>query len=72
MPKYPVIKPKEIIRILKKLGFVKVRSRGCHLQYKKGNLLVTVPFHTKDLRQETLKSILRQAQLSIEELSEML
>lgn len=72
MPKLPVLKPKEIIRILEKLEFVKVRSRGSHLQYKKGNLLVTVPFHTKDLRQETLKSILRQAQLSIEELTEML
>lgn len=72
MPKLPVLKPKEIIRILEKLEFVKVRRRGSHLQYKKGNLLVTVPFHTKDLRQETLKSILRQAQLSIEELTEML
>ncbi|HEX9975530.1 MAG TPA: type II toxin-antitoxin system HicA family toxin [bacterium] len=72
MPKFPVLKPKEIIKVLEKLGFVKVRSRGSHLQYKKGNLLVTVPFHNKDLRQETLKSILRQAQLSIEDLNDML
>lgn len=42
------------------------------MQYKTGNLLVTVPFHNKDLRQETIKSILRQAQLSVEELNEML
>lgn len=72
MPKFPVLKPKEIIRVLEKLGFVKVRSRGSHVQYKKGNLLVTVPFHTKYLRQEILKSILRQAQITIEELNEML
>lgn len=72
MPKYPVLKPKEIIRILEKLGFVRIRSRGSHVQYKKGNLLVTVPFHNRDLRQETLKSILRQTQLTVEELNEML
>ncbi len=72
MHKYPVLKPKEIIRILKKKGFIKVRSRGSHQQYKKGNLLVTIPFHNKDLRQETLKSILRQAQISLEELNEMI
>jgi len=72
MPKYPVLKPKAIIRILEKLGFVKVRSRGSHFQYKKGNLMVTVPFHNKDLGQETLKSILRQAKISPEELNEMM
>lgn len=72
MPKYPVLKPKEIIRVLEKLGFVKVRSRGSHQQYKKGNLLVTVPSHNRDLRLETLKSILRQAQLAVEELNELL
>lgn len=42
------------------------------MQLKKGNLLVTVPFHNKDLRQETMKSILRQAKLSAEELNEFL
>lgn len=72
MPKLPIVKPKKIIRILKKIGFVEVRSKGSHLQFKKGNLLVTVPMHSKDLKQETLKSILRQAKMSVEELIELL
>lgn len=72
MPKYPVIKPKELIKALKKAGFYEVRSKGSHLQLKKGNLLVTVPYHNNDLKIETFKSILRQSKLSIDELTEFL
>lgn len=68
MSKLPVIKPKEIIRILKKYGFVEIRSKGSHIQFKKGNLNVTVPFHNKDIKLETLRSILRQAKISTDEL----
>ena len=68
MPKLPVLKPKEVVKALQRLGFVVVRSKGSHLQLKKGNLLVTIPIHNKDLKCETLKSILRQAKISIEEL----
>ena len=72
MSKLPILKPKEIVNALKRIGFIEVRQRGSHLQLKKGNLLVTVPLHTKDLNQETLKSILRQAKISIDELIEFL
>jgi len=68
MPKLSVLKPTEVVRVLQRLGFVVVRSKGSHLQLKKGNLLVTKPIHNKDLKPETLKSILRQAKISIEEL----
>ncbi|MBA3063122.1 MAG: addiction module toxin, HicA family [Atribacteria sp.] len=68
MPKLPVLKPTEVVRALQRLGFVVVRSKGSHLQLKKGNLLVTIPIHNKDLKPETLKSILRQAKICIEEL----
>ncbi len=70
MPKLPIIKPREIIRILHKIGFIDVRSKGSHLQLRKGNLLVTVPRKKRDLKPETLKSILRQAKISVENLEE--
>ncbi|MGC8890964.1 MAG: type II toxin-antitoxin system HicA family toxin, partial [bacterium] len=57
---------------LQRLGFIVVRSKGSHLQLKKGNLLVTVPIHNKDLKPETLRSILRQAKITIEELEKNL
>lgn len=72
MPKLPIIKPRKILKVLYKMGFIEVRSKGSHLQLKKGNLLVTVPMHNNDLKPETLKSILRQARISIEELGKYL
>ena len=72
MPKLHVIKPAEILKALKKIEFVEVRRKGSHIQLKKGNLLVTVPFHNKDLNSNTLKSILRQARITIDELNEIL
>ncbi len=53
-------------------GFYLVRQRGSHAQYKKGNLLVTVPMHPGDLNPLTLRSILRQAKMTIEELNALL
>jgi len=39
---------------------------------KKGNLLVTIPYHKRDLSRNTLQSILRQSRLSIEDLKTLL
>jgi predicted RNA binding protein YcfA (HicA-like mRNA interferase family) len=72
MPRLPVIRAKEVVRALQKAGFVEVRSRGSHMQLKRGNLLVTIPTHRGDLNRETLKSILRQAKLTAEELEQLM
>jgi predicted RNA binding protein YcfA (HicA-like mRNA interferase family) len=32
MARLPVLKPREVVRILEKLGFVEVRQRGSHKQ----------------------------------------
>jgi len=57
---------------LEKAGFRQVRQKGSHIQFKRGNLLVTVPNHPGDINPQVLKSILRQAQLSVEELENLL
>ena len=72
MHKYPAIKPRELVKVLNKAGFYEVRSKGSHLQFKKGNLLVTVPMHNRDLKIETIKSILRQSKMSFDEIIELL
>lgn len=72
MPKLPVVKPIQLIKAFKKIEFIEVRQKGSHVQMKKGNLLVTVPLHTRDINPATLKSILRQARLSTKELLEIL
>jgi len=67
MPKLPVLKRRQVIAALERAGFRRVRQKGSHLQFKRGNLLVTVPNHPGDLNPQVLKSILRQAQMSEEE-----
>ncbi len=72
MPKLPMLKPRKVVAALKRAGFHQVRQRGSHLQLKRGNLLVTVPVHPGDLKPFVLRSILRQAQMTPEELFELL
>ncbi len=72
MPDLPVVKPRAVIKALQKAGFILIRTKGSHCQLKKANLLVTVPLHNRDLQKSTLASILRQARISIEELSSLL
>lgn len=72
MPKVGTYKPREIISALKKAGFENVRNKGSHIQLKKGNKLVTVPFHNKDLNVTTLRSIIRQSGLTLDEIKNYL
>jgi predicted RNA binding protein YcfA (HicA-like mRNA interferase family) len=64
------ISGEEVIRRLEKLGFYKVRQRGSHVVLKKqtseGEIICVVPLH-KELAIGTLRGILRQAKLTIEE-----
>ena len=34
MARLPVLKPREIAHVLEKMGFVEVRQRGSHKQYR--------------------------------------
>ena len=34
MPRLPVLKPREVMRTLERLGFVEVRQRGAHRQFR--------------------------------------
>jgi len=56
---------KEMIKYLKKNGFVIDRQRGSHIILKSGatDKTVTVPYHNKDLKKGTEQSILRDAGL---------
>jgi predicted RNA binding protein YcfA (HicA-like mRNA interferase family) len=70
MPKMPRISSKEAIRALERLGFDQVRQTGSHVVMKKetedGDIGCVVPLH-RELKIGTLSSILKQAQISIEE-----
>lgn len=67
MSKLPSLKSLEVLSILFAHGFEKVRTSGSHIRLRKGNCFVTVPYHSgKTIPTGTLRSIMRQAQLTPE------
>ncbi len=74
MPKLPRIAAREIIAVLERTGFSLARQSGSHMIYKNAaGKRVTVPFHaSKTLHPKLLKSILRDADLTVEKLEELL
>ena len=69
MAKPPVLKPKEVVAILERLGFVEVRQRGSHKQYRHADGRgTTVPFHAgRDISPILLRQIAKDIGLTIEE-----
>ncbi len=71
----PVVSGNKVIRALQKKGFLVVHQRGSHVKLKKTEgdkvYIAIVPMH-RELAKGTLKSILRQANLTVEELNELL
>ena len=65
----PIVKPEQVIKALEKDGFTFIKQRGSHKKYKKGNRTVIVPMHY-ELATGTLKSILKQSELTVEKIIE--
>jgi predicted RNA binding protein YcfA (HicA-like mRNA interferase family) len=61
----------EVGRALQRLGFEFVRQTGSHRHYEKGGFHPCVPMH-REIKPKTLQSILKQANITIEELSDQL
>ena len=75
MSKLPRIPSALVIRALKRARFYEFHQSGSHIQFRhsgKTELRVTIPFHRKELRPKTLKSIIQQAGLSINEFLKLL
>jgi predicted RNA binding protein YcfA (HicA-like mRNA interferase family) len=69
MPKAPVLKPREICRVLETMGFVLVRQRGSHMQYRHTNgRRTTVPNHPgRDVSPVLLRQIIKDIGITLEE-----
>lgn len=72
MSNIPVLKPQEVVRILENLGFVEVRQRGSHKQFRHEDARgTTVPFHKgRDISPTLLRKIASDIELTVEELLE--
>ena len=74
MPRLPVLSPEKLARALEKKGFVLDRIRGSHHVYCHPDLdvTVTIPFHKKEVGKGLLIEIIKQAEISREELLDLL
>jgi predicted RNA binding protein YcfA (HicA-like mRNA interferase family) len=70
MTRLPRLKGKELVRLLEKLGFEIVRTRGSHLFLRHADgRVTTVPVHAGEtIGPGLLRSILRDVELSADEI----
>jgi len=68
-PRPPVLKAREICRILESLGFAFVRQRGSHMQYRHPDGRgTTVPNHPgRDVSPVLLRQIVKDISMTLEE-----
>jgi len=68
MPPVPVLRPKEVVKVFKKLGWQVARQHGSHIiMTKEGNIAtLSIPNHPEVAR-GTLRSLITRAGLTIEE-----
>lgn len=69
MVKLPILRPLEVLKKLEKVGFKVTRQTDSHarLIHPDGRA-TTVALHNRDLPKGTLRAILRQCEMTIEEL----
>ena len=72
--KLPRVSAADAVRVLEKAGFFLARQSGSHRIYKNAEgRRATIPFHSgKELHPKILKSILRDADLTVEEFLELM
>jgi predicted RNA binding protein YcfA (HicA-like mRNA interferase family) len=66
MPRLPDVSGKEARRALERLGFIFRRQSGSHAVLRRGNRGCVVPMH-REINRGTLKGILEQAGVTLEE-----
>ncbi len=73
MPKLPSIRAREVARIAESVGFVFDRQRGSHAVYYRSSdhRRIVIPMHgSKDLKPGTLRGIINDMGLTIDEFIE--
>jgi len=73
MSKLSQVRPKDLVRALEKAGFSKERQTGSHVFLKHSDgRLTSVSIHSKPIPTGTLRAILKQTKIKIEDLKRLL
>ena len=69
----PAVTPKQLARIAERLGFEFRRQRGSHAIYVRSSdqARVVIPMHSGDLKRKTLRGIVADLKISLEEFHRM-
>ena len=68
MPKLPQVKPGNLEKVLIKLGFISRTGKGSHVVFRHTDGRRTVvPVHNRPVRTGTLRAILKQIDLPIDD-----
>lgn len=71
MPPLPQVSSDRLIKAFERLGFQQRRGKGSHTVMRRASTVVVVP-HRNPVPKGTLHNVLRQAGVTVEELSEHL
>jgi predicted RNA binding protein YcfA (HicA-like mRNA interferase family) len=73
-PKLPTATAKDLVRIAERLGFVFRRQRGSHAIYVRASdhARVVIPMHRGEIKRKTLRAIIQDLKISVEEFVAML
>jgi len=73
-PKLPTATAKDLVRIAERLGFVFRRQRGSHAIYVRASdqARVVIPMHRGEIKRKTLRAIIQDLKISVEEFAAML
>ena len=73
-PKLPAVTAKELVRVAERLGFVFRRQRGSHAVYVRASdqARLVIPMHTGELKRKTLRAIIQDLRITVEEFRELL
>jgi predicted RNA binding protein YcfA (HicA-like mRNA interferase family) len=72
MNRLPALRPRQVVSVLERAGFVVVRVVGSHYQMFNPNRRTTVPLHNRDLPRGTVSAIIQQAGLTRDEFMTLL
>ena len=73
MPHLPILSGRQVVRILRSLGWEVARQRGSHIIFLKEGSIATlsVPDH-REVARGTLRSLIRDAGLTVEEFADLI
>ncbi len=72
MSKLTIISPRDMLKILRSLGFTEIRQKGSHRSFRhKDGRTTVLPFHGEDLGRGLIRKILKDIEISPSEYEEL-